>query len=312
MRPGRSLGVILHAEQWQVFVAHALIGVVVQVEVGHLDVAGGERFRINAESVILCGDLDLAGQQILDWMIRAVMAEFQFESLAAEGQATKLVTEADSKDGNPAGQLANAFMRISDRLGIARAVRKENTVRTQRKNIFGGSIRRNDSHVAVMIDEQAKDVLLDTKIVGNDLKLLVIFGAGAGLTHLLGPWRSGQLNGTLLPLVRLLASYLTGKFLAGHHGQLLGFKDQLIGARAVSGNDSAERPDFANVKNKRACVDVPNNWNLMAIEIKLRRFRGAPTGSDLRELADDQRLDIGTRRFLVIEVRADVADVRIR
>jgi len=45
----------------------------------------------------------------------------------------------------------------------------------------------------------------------------------------------------------LLASYLTGEFLAGHHGQLLGFENQLIGGRAVSGNDSAQRPNFANV-----------------------------------------------------------------
>ena len=49
----------------------------------------------------------------------------------------------------------------------------------------------------------------------------------------------------------------------------------------------------------------------MAIEIKLRRFRRAPTGCDLGKFANNQRLDVGTRGFFVVEIRADVADMRI-
>ena len=70
-------------------------------------------------------------------------------------------------------------------------------------------------------------------------------------------------------------------------------------------------PTLADVENEGARIDVPDDRNLVAIEIKLRAFAGAPVGSDLGEFADDQRFDVGPRSFFVIEIRADIADVRI-
>jgi len=50
----------------------------------------------------------------------------------------------------------------------------------------------------------------------------------------------------------------------------------------------------------------------VAHEILLRGFARAPVGCDSRKFADDERLDVRSRRLLVVEVRADVSDVRIR
>ena len=50
----------------------------------------------------------------------------------------------------------------------------------------------------------------------------------------------------------------------------------------------------------------------MPIQIKLRRFRRAPVGRNLRKLSHHQRFDERARRFLVIDVGADISDVRIR
>jgi hypothetical protein len=50
----------------------------------------------------------------------------------------------------------------------------------------------------------------------------------------------------------------------------------------------------------------------VAIEIKLGGFDGTPVGADLRKFADNQRLDIGLFGLFVIEVGADISDVRIR
>ncbi len=47
----------------------ALVGVVVQVYMGDLDIACWERVRIHNESMILRGDLNLTGQQVLHGMI---------------------------------------------------------------------------------------------------------------------------------------------------------------------------------------------------------------------------------------------------
>jgi len=77
------------------------------------------------KAMILRGNLHLAGQKILHRVIRAVMPEFQLERLPAEGQAAKLVTQADTKDRHTPRELANVFNSVGDRLGIAGAVREK-------------------------------------------------------------------------------------------------------------------------------------------------------------------------------------------
>jgi len=49
----------------------------------------------------------------------------------------------------------------------------------------------------------------------------------------------------------------------------------------------------------------------VAVQIKLRGFRGAPIRRDLRKLADDKRFDVGVGGFFVVEIGANVANVRI-
>jgi hypothetical protein len=65
------------------------------------------------------------------------------------------------------------------------------------------------------------------------------------------------------------------------------------------------------VADEGARVDVPDDGNFMAIQIKLRGFRGAPVGRNLLKLSHDQRLDIRTGRFFIIKIGADISDVRI-
>jgi len=104
---------------------------------------------------------------------------------------------------------------------------------------------------------------------------------------------------------------VAGEFLAGHWGNLFGFEDQLLGGRAVRGDYSTKGTDVANVPDERARINVPDGRNFVAIQIKLGGFRGAPVRGDLRELAHDERFDVGARRFFVVEIGAYVADVRI-
>jgi len=50
----------------------------------------------------------------------------------------------------------------------------------------------------------------------------------------------------------------------------------------------------------------------VTIQIKLRGFRRAPVRRNLRKLADDQRFNVRARRFFVIEICANISNVRIR
>lgn len=79
---------VLDAEKGKLLVAHAFIGVIVEIDVSDLDVAGRQRFWIDAKAVILSGDFDFLGQQILHGMIGAVMAELQLEGFSPESKTT--------------------------------------------------------------------------------------------------------------------------------------------------------------------------------------------------------------------------------
>src|SRR5271168_462406 len=277
---------------------------------GDFNFAGGERVRVNAEAVILCGDFDFLGEQVLDRMIGTVMAEFELEGFAAEGQAADLVTEADAEDGDATEQLFYVFDGIAHGFGIAGAVGEEDAVGAHGENVLGHGGGGNDRDLTLMIDEEAQNVLLDAEIVGDDAEFSSA-GTGAGFIHLLGPRSGGQVDGGFLPVVALLAGDAAGELLSGHAGELLGFVDQLIGGGAVGGDDAAERANFANVANEGTGIDVPDGGNFVAIQIELSGFCGTPVGGDLGKFADDERFDVGARRLFIIEIGADIADVRI-
>ena len=54
---------------------------------GQLDFGLRQRVGIDGEVVVVGGDLDLAGVQLFDRVIAAVVSEFKFESFATESDA---------------------------------------------------------------------------------------------------------------------------------------------------------------------------------------------------------------------------------
>jgi hypothetical protein len=58
-------------------------------------------------------------------------------------------------------------------------------------------------------------------------------------------------------------------------------------------------------------IDLPYDGHAVAFEVLLGRFARAPIGGNRREVAHDQRFDVGLSRFLIVGIRANVSDVRI-
>ncbi len=289
---------------------HSFVGVVVEIDVRDFDVAGGQRFGIDTETVILGGDFHFLRKQILYRMIRTVMAELQFEGFSAQREAAELMSEANTEDRNAAEELLNILDGVADWLRVAGTIRKKNSVRLKVENVLGRRLRRNYPDVAVVINQKPQNILLDTEIVGRNPKFSRIRNS-ARLAHRFRPGRNRELDGAFFPAVGFFASDSAGEFLPSHCGQLLGFEDQLLGGRTVGSHNAAERPDVANVANERARVDIPDGGNFVAIQIQLRRFRCAPVRGDLRKLPHDERFDVRPRRFFVVEIGADVADMGI-
>ncbi len=220
------------------------------------------------------------------------------------------MAEADAENGDASEKLLNIFDGVPDGLGITGTVRKEDAIGLEVHDVLGGRLRWDDPDVAVVIDEKAQDILLDAKVVGSDAEFASVRNS-SGLAHGFGPRRNGEFDGAFFPAVGFFAGDMAGEFLPGHQRNLFGFVDELVGGRAVGGNYAAERADVANVADERACVDIPDGGNLVAIQIELGSFGGAPVRRDLGKLADDKRFDVGARRFFIVEIRADIADVRI-
>src|SRR5438045_377481 len=112
---------ILHAENWQIFMAHSFDRAVVQIDVCNFNLFR-QRSRINREAVILGGDRHFARTQILYRLIRATMSEFQFEGIAAKGEAEHLMPEANTEHRLFRDQLANAFVGVGERFWITRTI----------------------------------------------------------------------------------------------------------------------------------------------------------------------------------------------
>ena len=81
---------ILHAEHRFLLVGKTLHGLVIQVNVGHFHAAGIQRRGIQREVMILRGDFNRTGSQVLHRMIAAMMPELQPVCLAAAGQPEEI------------------------------------------------------------------------------------------------------------------------------------------------------------------------------------------------------------------------------
>src|SRR5439155_11846234 len=101
MRTGRRFRMILHAEDRPGFVPHAFDGLVVQVDAIDRN-PGRQRGGIDRKAVVLRGDFNFAGLQILHRLVRTAMSESQFECLAAKRLSQNLMSETDAENRNPA------------------------------------------------------------------------------------------------------------------------------------------------------------------------------------------------------------------
>src|SRR5213592_4762605 len=120
--PGPGLRMVLDREDRQLAVGHALDRAIVQVDMSHLELRR-EGIRIDREAMVLRGDVDAAGPQVLDRLVAAAVAELQLERLSSEGERKQLVAEADPQEGDATGEFARGSHRGRDDLRMRRIPR---------------------------------------------------------------------------------------------------------------------------------------------------------------------------------------------
>ena len=117
-----------HVEQPQ-----ALDGAVVEVDVRELGLAEvglqpRARLAAHREAVVLRGDRDAAGAQVLDRVVGAAVAERELERLQPDRAREQLVAEADAEHRLAPDQRADGVDDVVERGGVAGAGHEEDAV----------------------------------------------------------------------------------------------------------------------------------------------------------------------------------------
>src|SRR5260370_3275856 len=168
LRSRTGLRMVLHGEDRLALNSQSFIATVEQRHMRHLDVLG-QGLGDHAEAVVLAGDLDLAGLDVLHGMIGAAMADRHLFRAAAEREREELVAEADAKDRllrlHELAQRGNGVG--TGRRGVAGSVGEEYPVRLVREDLLRRGGRGHHSDAATVGGEKAQDVPLGA-IVDRD------------------------------------------------------------------------------------------------------------------------------------------------
>ena len=289
--------------------AQAAIGAVEQGDVSLLDACrkGG---GIDGKTMVHRDDLDLAGRVVLHRMVGAVMALMHLFGLAAKRQAQHLVTEADAEDRN-----VGLDQFPDDRDGIfpsccrvSRAVRKEDSIRIQRKHIVLARRRRHDGDLAVEPGEEAQDVTLHAIIDADDMVLRSV-RRQFGSAFVPDP-------GLFAPGGRLTRCRDLGEIETFKAAPVLRHRLQRVDVELpvrIMSDNGIRGAVFADPGCQGAGVDAAHADNPAGLQPRIEMAHGAVVGriGDIG-LEDDAHCAVTGRRREILDVfviRADIADM---
>ena len=118
--------------------AHALDGIIVEVDMSDLDVVR-ERIGIDCETVVLRGNGNSSGAEIFDGLVAAAVSEFEFERFSAISVSEQLVAKADTEGWELGDELFDFRMDIIKCGWISRAVGEEKSIGFFREDFFSRS-----------------------------------------------------------------------------------------------------------------------------------------------------------------------------
>ena len=306
VRAGGGFRVVLDAEERERLVAQAFERLVVEVDVGELDLVGVDGVGIDGEVVVVGGDFDFAGGVVANGMVAAVMAELELVGFAAEGESAELVAQADAEDGHAAHHVADGADGVVDGLGVAGAVGEEDAVGLEGEDVSGGGFGGDDGDAAVFAAKHAQDVLLYAEVVGDNVERrfdLVVRRQErvAGLEARVG----------LVEVIGRLGGDDLGEVGAVHLADGAGAGNEGLRIRNVGRHDAAHHAVGAKVADQGAGIDLGEDGNGVALHVLIGDLLGAPVGADGGELADDEAFNVRPGSLVIGAVGAVIADLGI-
>jgi len=301
--------VVLDGEDRGVAVAEAFDGLVIEIDVGDLDV-GGEGVGVDGEAVVLAGDGDRAGAEVFDGLVAAAVAEGEFKGFSAEGVAEDLVAEADGEDGFTAEELADLVVDVVEGGWVAGAVGEEDAVGVEGEDIGGGGAGVDDLDGEAFLAETAEDVEFDAEVEGDDF---VLGGdedrVWAALAVGEDPFAAEGVIG--VPRVVGGGGDLADEVAAGHGWAGGGASGGFGGIEDFGAEEGAHGTAGAEVAGEPAGIDAFDAEEVPFFEVVVETHGGAPIAWGAAEFADDEAADVGLEAFVVFRGDAVVADERV-
>ena len=179
VRAGRRLRVVLHAERRLVEQRQPFDDLVVEADVGDAarTVRRLERALdrgVDREAVVVAGDLDLAGREVLHRLVDAAVAVLELVGAETQCATEDLVAEADAEVRDLA--LEELLEQRDGVVGggrVARAVRHEHAVGLDREDVLERRAGRQHVHLDAALGHPERRHALDAEVERGDGELLV-------------------------------------------------------------------------------------------------------------------------------------------
>ena len=221
-------------------------------------------------------------------MVDAAVAILELAGLCADGQAQKLVAQADAEDRDIAFQ---KLFQVSDNLnvfrGIPGAVGEHHAVKPAH-DLLGRGERRNGDDLAATLLQLALDIVLHAVVVQRDAVLLLTLG-GIGAAFLTG-----------------YSPHRVFDDISLHRRDGL-----LVRLEALGVDHAVHHALAAQLAGQTAGVDTRQADDLLLLEVFVQRQAAAPVGGMLRDLAHDKARDPALAGLVILKIDAVVADQRV-
>lgn len=271
-----GLGVELGREDGAGAVHHSLVAAVVEVDKVLLEVVG-QGGGVDGVSVVLGGDVALAGGQVQGGDVVGSVAVLHLDRLGADGHGQKLVAETDSHDGDgrslhQAGKVVDGLLAVD---WVAGAVGDEDTVKVV-GNLVDRVVVREDGERSTTADQAAEDVLLDTAVDQSNVEVSV-----GRLNH------EGSLGADTLDQVDL--ARVDKAFV-------------LIGIVLVANGDPSEgRTLLSEEGDNGSSIDAGNGGNTLASTPIAQTLDGGPVAVLKGDVGDNNTSTLNVRRLKVLQ-----------
>ena len=137
----------------------------------------------DGEPVVLRGDLDAAGREVLDRVVGAAVPERELEGLEADRPAQELVAEADAERRAPADEVAQRGDDVVERRRVAGAVGQEDRVGLAGQQVLGARAARVQLQPHATAQQVAHDRALDAGVDRHDARAVVAVAEQDGLAR---------------------------------------------------------------------------------------------------------------------------------